>query len=170
MIQHKISGMKLLIFSALLISVAACTTQTTTTTEELDLKKQALDLKEQELKMRADSLANVSMGVQDSLSIQGTVAKSPQNLEALLGYWVKPKADSIHIKFYRDGFFTMSDYNKEKRKIELLSGKYSLEGGTLVLLYNDRPKQSFSFTQGSGNDKNFYIRNSDNFFIKSTEP
>jgi hypothetical protein len=91
--------------------------------------------------------------------------RAAENTEKLLGYWFMPHAATINIQFYRDQRFVFNDYNKAIGKEEKLTGKFSLQGKTLTLLYDDRPKQKFQFTKGEPGDNNYYIKNQNYYFV-----
>ncbi len=84
----------------------------------------------------------------------------------LIGFWFQPHSAFLNIKFYPNGRFEFNDYNLKLDKEELLKGRYYLKGSSLVLVYDDRPKQSFNFIKGKGGDKNFYIKKKGYYFVK----
>jgi hypothetical protein len=87
----------------------------------------------------------------------------------LLGCWFEPHNGGVDIKLMDNGQFEFNDYNDGIGKHESLKGKFSLQHEVLILFYDDRPKQKFSFTMGGGSDDNYYIKNAAGYyFVKGT--
>jgi hypothetical protein len=84
----------------------------------------------------------------------------------IVGYWIQPHIADINIKFYTDGRFEFNDFNTKLNKEELLRGKYYFRGNHLVLSYDDRAKQYFSFVKGKGGDRNWYIKKGGYYLVK----
>lgn len=124
-------------------------------------------------KQKEAALKEKEATVQDSPAIPpsaDTAAKAKtggsSNVENLIGYWFVPHGATINIRFTRDGRFVFNDYNTTLAKDETLRGTYRLDGGTLTLLYDDRPKQAFKFYKGDKGDDNYYIKKSGYYFVK----
>jgi hypothetical protein len=88
----------------------------------------------------------------------------------LVGYWFIPHSAGINIKFNPDKSFLFNDCNLKLDKEEQLRGTYELIGNSLVLHYNDRSQQKFSFHKGKGTDTNYYIEKKGYYFVKGEEP
>ena len=73
------------------------------------------------------------------------------------GCWFVPHNSDINIKFSEYSNFQLHDLDSNGKE-ELIQGKYLLDGGNLWLIYNDRPKQKFSFYKTEGSDPHFVIR------------
>ncbi len=67
-----------------------------------------------------------------------------QNKEQVIGCWQMSSMGSEHIQLNRAGRFFFSDYNAKTQLYESLSGKWQLAGNKVTLLYEDRPKQTFT--------------------------
>ena len=89
-------------------------------------------------------------------------------LDLLVGKWFIPNIADINITFYKDSTFVFNDFNTQLMKDEVLRGRFELNGNKLILKYNDRPQQTFSFKKGSDTDDNYYITKGKNYyFVKS---
>jgi len=73
------------------------------------------------------------------------------------GCWFVPHNSEINIKFSEYSNFTLHALDSNGKE-KVIQGKYLLDGGNLWLIYNDRPKQKFSFYRTDGNDPHFVIR------------
>lgn len=92
-----------------------------------------------------------------------------QNNNRIIGNWFIPHNADINITFNKNGTFIFLDYNSKLEKEEILKGKYKLNGDKLILIYIDRPKQTFSFYRGSQGDDNYYIKKGNYYFVKSSK-
>ncbi len=63
--------------------------------------------------------------------------------EALIGCWSMPARAGETIQLYRDGRFGFNDYNTKTAAFEYMSGTWTSAAGSITLLYDDRPKQTF---------------------------
>jgi hypothetical protein len=72
------------------------------------------------------------------------------------GCWFVPHNSDVNIKFSEYSNFTFHDLDSSGKE-EIIQGKYLLDGGNLWLIYNDRPKQKFSFYKTEGADPHFVI-------------
>jgi len=92
----------------------------------------------------------------------------PSPFVSLIGCWAALREGNVTITFSTDSTFEFYDYNDKMKKKELLTGKFEVEGSTLLLLYNDRPEQRFSFKQDPQANNEYRITNvSGYYFIKS---
>jgi hypothetical protein len=85
----------------------------------------------------------------------------------LIGCWFIPHNAIVHILFKKDGTFEFNDYNSKSQKDEILTGRFDINAkeDRLTLLYNNRPKQRFSFKPGEYPDDNYYIRNAAGYYF-----
>ncbi|MES2701250.1 MAG: hypothetical protein V4649_01370 [Bacteroidota bacterium] len=74
------------------------------------------------------------------------------------GCWFVPHNAGINIKFSAHYNFEFNDYDTEAGREITLTGKYLLDGHSLWLIYNDRPKQKFYFYKGDPPDNNYYFK------------
>jgi len=158
------------IISLILIFITLVFTQCKnkdTSEKELELKKKEIELHEKELKLREDSIASIKSIDSATRTKSETPAsiETDGNIENLLGYWFTPHAAMLNVRFFRDRSFVLNDFNSEGKE-EKLTGTFELTGNKLTLYYSDRPKQSFTFRRGQGNDNNYYIENKGNYFVK----
>lgn len=89
----------------------------------------------------------------------------------LIGCWFVSHGAVIYMVFKDNGTFEFNDYNDKLKKDEILTGKFdvSAQEDRLTLVYEDRPKQRFSFKQGKYPDSNYYIKNTAGYyFVKGT--
>ena len=75
------------------------------------------------------------------------------------GCWFVPHNSDVNIKFSEYSNFLLHDLDSNGKE-QTIQGKYLLDGGNLWLIYNDRPKQKFSFYKTDGTDPHFVIRSS----------
>lgn len=68
-----------------------------------------------------------------------------QSREASIGCWTMPARAGEFIQLGRDGNFYFNDYNTASGEFEYLRGTWSYTSKGISLLYDDRPKQSFTF-------------------------
>lgn len=148
---------KLIIFLVVSMVLISCGNGQSEKQKELELKEKELLLKEKELKLQEESLQQKAAQTKNN---------ELSNVENLIGYWFVPHGATVNIRFSRNGRFEFNDYNSALEKEELLTGTYKLKNGTLILLYDDRPKQSFKFYKGEKGDENYYIKKSDYYFVK----
>ena len=73
------------------------------------------------------------------------------------GCWFVPHNSDVNLKFSEYSNFIFHDLDSSGKE-EVIQGKYLLDGGNLWLIYNDRPKQKFSFYKTEGTDPHFVIR------------
>lgn len=140
------------------------------TTKELELKQKELELKEKELAQKDSAQENLKKldsikKIGEKINTKSEITEADK-FEELIGYWFTPHMATINILFKRDKTFLLNDYNSILEKEEQLTGTYELTGTTLILFYSDRPKQKFQFYKGEGNDNNYYIKNTGNYFVK----
>jgi hypothetical protein len=95
-----------------------------------------------------------------------TAKAQEDHYENIIGNWFVPHAAMVNIKFTRDKRFVFNDFNSDLMKEEILSGHYELNGKTLTLFYDDRPKQRFAFKKGAKGDDNYYITKTGYYFVK----
>jgi hypothetical protein len=101
--------------------------------------------------------------LQNIINVNGDNAKEEN---PIIGKWVVPLNKNVNITFNRDKTFVFNDYNVKKHSKETLTGKYLLEGKKLVLVYSDRPRQTFIFQKNHYgayyiNKKNYYFQKDD---------
>jgi len=87
----------------------------------------------------------------------------------LTGIWFTPHGAEVNIQFLADSTFVFNDYNSKLQKEEKLTGRCTLTGHKLTLIYTDRPGQIFTFRKGEGADKNYYITGPGYYFVKSDQ-
>lgn len=75
-------------------------------------------------------------------TITATAQSSSQ--EALIGCWTMPARIGESIQLYRDGRFGFNDYNTKTAAFEYMSGTWTSTASSITLLYDDRPKQTFT--------------------------
>lgn len=85
------------------------------------------------------------------------------------GKWFIPHIADINITFNNDSTFIFNDLNTETEEIEVLCGKFELNGNQLILKYNDRTEQTFKFKQGKGADDNYYITRGKTYYFVSED-
>ena len=137
---------------------------------ELDLKERELKLREKELELQANLGTGGSGKEKDSkVAVENALDAELSNVENVIGYWFIPHNATVNIKFLRNGSFKFNDYNTLLGKEEVLRGTYQLRNGSLTLLYDDRPKQSFRFYKGNPGDKNYYIKGSAGYYFVKGE-
>jgi hypothetical protein len=99
------------------------------------------------------------------LLILFTYTSFSQAKKNLIGYWYKPKT-MVNIRFYPNNTFEYCDYDSLANKSEKLTGKYKLKRPVLTLEFNDNTKQTLSFDKAKTGNKNYYLKENDNYFIK----
>jgi curved DNA-binding protein CbpA len=100
------------------------------------------------------------------------ISNSKENgdtIDKLIGCWFYPHSASINIKFEKNKTFIFNDYNSKLGKEEVLLGSWKLNDKKLILFYNDRPKQIFAFYKGDNDDRNYYIKKTGYYFVKSED-
>ncbi|NLI34986.1 MAG: hypothetical protein GX416_00485 [Bacteroidales bacterium] len=86
----------------------------------------------------------------------------------LIGKWFTPHAADINITFNKDRTFIFNSFNIKTQEIEVLRGKFELDGKNLILKYDNKPQQIFKFEKGKGVDDNYYItKGKKYYFVKS---
>jgi hypothetical protein len=140
--------MKLLLHITLSVALLGCTNSA----------KQAEQLKKENQQLRQER--------NEKAQAEEAEKARQDHYENLIGNWFTPHAAMVNMKFMRDKTFTFNDYNADIEDLEELSGHYELEGKTLTLYYNDRPKQRFSFKKGVNGDDNYYITKTGYYFVK----
>ena len=88
-----------------------------------------------------------------------------ENDKPIIGCWFFPHNAHLKIKFLNDGRFEFKDYNTKISEWELLIGSYELKNETLTLIYDDRPKQRFTFTKDSVVADLYYIKNNSGYYF-----
>lgn len=159
--------MKKILILFLVVAPFTISCNNDTKQRELYLKEKELALKQQELNQNRAAPVPDLNSAPVAAPITDTASTNPlSNKENLIGNWFTPHGAEVNISFERDDRFSFNDYNGKLERMELLTGKYTLENGKLTLLYDDRPKQSFKFYAGKKGDDHFYIKKSGYYFVK----
>lgn len=116
-----------------------------------------------------------SLQTNDTINLEAASVKADEyynNLEnpldTLIGCWAAIRAGNITISFSKDSTFEFFDYNSTLKETELLTGRFELKGSVLILFYNDRPKQKFTFRRDPESNNEYRITNSSGYyFLKS---
>lgn len=116
-----------------------------------------------------------SLHVKDTINLEAASVKADEYyndlqypLDTLTGCWAAIRAGNITISFSKDSTFEFFDYNSKLKENELLTGRFELDGSTLTLFYNDRPKQRFTFKRDPESNDEYRITNSTGYyFLKS---
>ncbi len=88
--------------------------------------------------------------------------------DTLIGCWSAIREGNITISFSKDSTFEFFDYNSKLKENELLTGRFELNDNILILFYNDRPKQRFTFRRDPESKNEYRITNSSGYyFLKS---
>jgi len=88
-------------------------------------------------------------------------------IESLVGYWFIPHNAGINISFFSDSTFVFNDYNTKLQKDEILEGTFQLKANQLILIYSDRPKQTFNLFKYASSDDDYYIKKGNYYFVKA---
>jgi hypothetical protein len=119
--------------------------------KELELKEKELALKEKELNQKEKEEATEDVAEDDTEDeadgdeevaeeeAKPAPANGASDVDKLVGEWSDTDEPSIHMKFTRDGKFEFTDWNSKTEKE--LKGNFELRGGSLTLLYDDRPNK-----------------------------
>ncbi|GAA4042573.1 hypothetical protein GCM10022409_30630 [Hymenobacter glaciei] len=157
-----------LLFAIVLTASVSCNNPSADQQRKLELKEKEVTLKEQKLKVKEKANASQNYTTQVAVDKSNEIKNDElSNTENLVGYWFTPHSATINILF-RNGRFIFNDYNVTLDKEEILQGDYKLDKGTLILLYDDRPKQEFKFFKGDAD--NYYIKKSGYYFVKGESP
>ncbi len=73
------------------------------------------------------------------------------------GCWFVPHNSDVNIRFSEYSNFVLHNLDSNGNE-QTVQGKYLLDGNNLWLIYNDRPKEKFSFYKTEGADPHFVIR------------
>jgi hypothetical protein len=94
-----------------------------------------------------------------------SITSFSQAKKKLLGYWYKPKT-MVNVRFYPNNTFEYSDYDTLKNSSDTLTGRYKLKRNTLTLQFADNTTQTFNFAKEKTGNRNYYLKQNDNYFIK----
>lgn len=84
-------------------------------------------------------------------SLNDNKSQTTQFEPALIGKWFIPHAADINITFNKDSTFVFNDFNIKTGEIEVLHGKYELNGNKLILKYDGKSRQIFKFKKRERN-------------------
>ena len=157
--------MKKVLFCFILICSFSCNQKNDETTKqrELDLKERELNLKEKEIEVLTIQKKATMNKSSESKTLSNLVLFS--NIEYLYGTWLCVSNPSTFIKFTRDGKFSFID-NTNNSTDELM-GNFELDSGKILMLYDDRHKQTFKFIKDLKNNRLIVFHNENYIFIKA---
>lgn len=141
--------------------------------QELALKQKELELKERELALQEKEKPTVKDTLLQFAATNTTSEPMEDQsalIEKLLGCWAVEENTYVNLQFYRNGEFTMNDYNKSIHEWEVLYGTFQIKGESLTLLHNDRPKQTFRFYKSKDFANTYYVQHPKNtryLFVRS---
>jgi hypothetical protein len=75
------------------------------------------------------------------------LAAGAQSKELSIGCWKMPSRAGETLQLNRDGNFNFNDYNTNTKETENLYGTWKQAGNKIVLMYNDRPQQTFTVSK-----------------------
>ncbi len=97
----------------------------------------------------------------------GVFAQSSQMKESIIGCWTMPSRAGEALQLNRSGNFSFQDYNAKTKAFESLHGTWKMNGKTLMLLYNDRPDQTFMLAK---NETGWVLSKAGGFKFMKAQP
>lgn len=97
----------------------------------------------------------------------GVFAQSSQMKESVIGCWTMPSRAGESLQLNRGGAFSFNDYNAKTKKVENLYGTWEMRGKNITLLYEDRPKQSFTLSK---TEKGWVLSKAGGFRFTKAQP